>query len=124
MGSKGAGASPTFFTNLCARGRGSARMRVAALALALGLSALLPAGASAYAVGGKAWPGKTIRYYAAARGYASAVDRAARIWKRARGGVRFAASSRRTADVVVAYGTYRCAGEVPMGYGGRYAGTI
>lgn len=98
-------------------------MLVAALSLAVAVSALLPAGASAYAVGGKAWPGTTIRYYTAARGYASAVNRAARIWNRAGVGVRFASSSRRSADVVVAYGTYRCAGMSPMGYGGRYAGT-
>jgi hypothetical protein len=99
-------------------------MLVAGLSLAVAFSALVPARASAYAVGGKAWPGTTIRYYTAARGYASAVDRAARIWNRAGVGVRFASSSRRAADVVVAYGTYRCAGVSPMGYGGRYAGTI
>jgi hypothetical protein len=86
--------------------------------------ALFPAGASAYAVGGNAWPGKTIRYYTVAHSYARGVDRAARTWNRAGVGVRFAASSRSSADIVVSYGTDRCGGLSPMGYGGRYEGTI
>ena len=98
-------------------------MRPLALSLALAGSALLPATASAYVVGGRAWPQTTIRYYTAASAYSSAVNRAARNWNRANVGVRFAASSRSAADVVVAYGEDRCGGISPMGYGGRFVGT-
>jgi hypothetical protein len=98
-------------------------MRLAAVTLALAASALMPAGASAYVVGGHAWPGKTIRYYTAAGAYSGAVNRAARAWNRAAVGVRFAASSRANAAVVVLYGTERCGGLSPMGYGGRFQGT-
>jgi Astacin (Peptidase family M12A) len=98
-------------------------MRPAAITLALAGTALFPASAPAYVVGGNAWPGKTIRYYTAARAYKGAVDRAARNWNRANVGVRFASSSRASADVVVRYGTERCGGLSPMGYGGKYEGT-
>ena len=101
----------------------------AALATALvapvALVALLaPASASAYAVGGHAWPGDTIGYHTAARAYSPAVDRAARAWNRARAGVRFVKTARRDADVVVRYGQERCAGRSPMGYGRRWELTI
>jgi predicted Zn-dependent protease len=99
-------------------------MRLAALVLALAGSAALPAAASAYAVGGNRWPGKTIRYYVAARGYATAVDTAARNWNRAGVGMRFAASGRASADVVVAYGAARCGGVSPMGYGRPQDATV
>jgi hypothetical protein len=74
-------------------------------------------------VGGNPWPGATIRYYTSAKAYSTAVDRAARAWNRAAVGVRFARSSRATADVVVAYGSARCGGVSPMGYGGRQEDT-
>ena len=98
-------------------------MRLAVLSLALAGSVLVPASASAYVVGGNPWPQKTIRYYVAAKSYKTGTNRAARIWNRANVGVRFAASSRSKADVVVSYGTERCGGLSPMGYGGRFVGT-
>jgi hypothetical protein len=96
---------------------------LATVAAVAAMSALAPATASAYVVGGNAWPGTTIRYYTAAAAYAKPVTKAARIWNRANVGVRFAASSKAAADVVVSYGTARCGGLSPMGYGGRYEGT-
>jgi hypothetical protein len=90
---------------------------------AIVLTVLVPSSASAYSVGGRPWPGQTIRYATTAAAYRGAVDRAARIWNRASVGVRFAKSSRRRADVIVAYGTEPCGGASPMGYGGRYEGT-
>ena len=98
-------------------------MRLTALMLALTGAALIPSSASAYVVAGFAWPGTTIRYYTAAGAYRGAVDRAARTWNRAAVGVRLASGSRASADVVVTYGTDRCGGVSPMGYGGRYVGT-
>jgi hypothetical protein len=98
-------------------------MRLVALTIALAGSSLMPASASAYVVGGRPWPGTTIRYYVAARAYAGPVNRAARAWNRAAVGVRFAASSRANADVVVVYGFERCGGYSPVGYGGRHVGT-
>ena len=74
--------------------------------------------ADAYVVGGHRWPGGTITYYVAAKGYSASVGRAARIWSRANVGASFVRTSRAQADVVVTYGGRRCEGASPMGFGG------
>src|SRR5829696_696844 len=83
------------------------------------LVVLAPA-ASAYERAGRAWPGKRITYYTGASGYRVPVDRAARIWNRARVGVRFRRVSRRNAQVVIRYGGRRCEGAAFAGYIGRF----
>ena len=94
---------------------------VACMSVALWLAG--PATADAYVIGGNAWPDATIRYHAAARGYATPVNRAARIWNGARVGVRFVRSSRARADVIVRYGGPRCGGAAPVGYGRGFRGS-
>src|SRR5829696_27552 len=90
---------------------------VAFLSLAA-LGALAPS-ASAYEQAGRAWPGGRITYFTSASGYSASVDRAARIWNRANVGVRFVKTSRRNAQVVIAYGGPRCEGAAFAGYIGR-----
>jgi hypothetical protein len=91
--------------------------------LVCSLVLLVPASAHAYVIGGSAWPGTTIHYHSAARGYAGPVARAARVWNKAGVGVRFVRSSRARADVVVRYGGPRCGGAAPVGYARAYDGS-
>jgi hypothetical protein len=91
--------------------------RLAASLLATVAVALACAATSdAYVIGGRAWPKKTVTYHSAARGYAKAVDRAARLVNRARLGVRLRRRSRARADVVVAYRGRPCEGSAYLGY--------
>jgi hypothetical protein len=82
-------------------------------------SALWLAGAApgyGYSIGGPAWPGGTVSYYTAARGYSTAVDRAAGILNRAGIGVHLSKASRANADVIVAYGGRACEGDALVGF--------
>lgn len=91
-----------------------------ATALTIGLSAValaaLPARASAYELLGHRWSTSTITYRVTAPRYSAAVNRAARVWKRADVGVRFRRASGAEADVVVGYGGARCDGLAQIGY--------
>jgi hypothetical protein len=97
--------------------RGRIRGSLAA-ALACGaLSLVVAAPSEGYSIGGRGWPDATFTYYASARGYSGAVDRAARMLNRAGVGVHVRrAPSRADADVVVAYGGRACEGEAAVGY--------
>ena len=88
-------------------------------ALAVAVLAATAPSASAFERAGRPWPGGRITYYTAADGYASSVDRAARIWNRASTGVKFVKASRREAQVVLDYGGRRCEGAAYAGYIGR-----
>ena len=79
----------------------------------------MPATAGAYRLYGRPWPQPTITYHVQARGYAAAVDRAARVWNRADVGVRLRAAARDSADVIVRYGGRRCEGEALIGFAPR-----
>lgn len=93
---------------------------VIALALALSaLACLLPAGASAYDIAGRAWPSGDIRYHIEDEALSKPVKRAAKVWN-ARGlGVRFVSSSADEAKVFVRIGQRNCGGAARVGYPGR-----
>jgi Astacin (Peptidase family M12A) len=97
---------------------------VIAVAFACGVVAGLPSSAGAYVFGGHPWPTQQITYYVAADRYAAPVQRAARIWNRAKVGVRFMEVRQAEADVLVRYGGPRCAGASPVGFGGYYELTV
>jgi hypothetical protein len=93
------------------------RRCVLAAALAAGCLATAAPASEAYVIGGRAWPSATFTYYAQARAYSAAVNRAAGMLNRAGVGVRLRrASSRSAADVVVTYGGKPCEGEATVGY--------
>jgi len=100
------------------RRRGRRDLAVGALLAAVALAAL-PATAGAYRLYGRPWPQPTITYHVQARGYAAAVDRAARVWNRAGVGVRLRKATRYSADVIVRYGGRRCEGEALIGFAPR-----
>ena len=88
-----------------------------AVAISLCAFALSASPSQAYVIGGRAWPSGSFTYYPQARGYATAVTRAARMLGRAGVGVTLRkASSRSAADVVVAYGGNACEGSALVGY--------
>jgi Matrixin len=88
-------------------------------ALAWGLAA---GEASAYVIGGRPWPGKQVTYYSTgSRSGKAIVDRGARVWNRARVGVRFRRSSSSRADVIVSGTAGGCHGSAYMGYPGERA---
>jgi hypothetical protein len=93
-------------------------LRFLAAALAAGAVSLgVAAPSEGYAIGGRPWPSGTFTYYAQARGYAGAVDRAAGMLNRAGVGVHLSrAASRASADVIVAYGGNPCEGEATVGF--------
>ena len=88
-------------------------------ALCLAAAGGLAPSANAYERAGRPWPGGRITYFTTAEDYRSPVDRAARIWNRARVGVKFVKSTRRGAQVVIGYGGRRCEGAAFAGYIGR-----
>jgi Matrixin len=91
-------------------------MRRLIVVVLLACLAAAPA-ADAYTIGGRAWPGASFTYYTQARAYSGAVNRAARILNHAGVGVHVRrASSRATADVIVAYGGNPCEGEATVGF--------
>jgi hypothetical protein len=78
--------------------------------------------AEAYVIGGNPWPGKRVTYNSTGpRSGKLLVDRAARVWNRARVGVRFKRSSSGRADVIVSGVTGACHGQAYMGYPGERA---
>lgn len=87
-----------------------------ALACAAVSFAVSASPSEAYVVGGRPWPGATVTYYAQARGYSGAVNRAARMLNRAGVGVHLRSASRSKADVIVVYGGNPCEGEATIGY--------
>lgn len=74
--------------------------------------------ASAYRIGGRPWPGRTITYHNGLKSYAGAVTKAVRAWNAAGIGVRFRAVSRARAQVRFGFLSSRreCAGRAPVGY--------
>ena len=75
--------------------------------------------AGAYRIAGKPWPGKTVSYYSTGGPRANAlVDRAARIWNRARVGIHLKRSPASAAQVLVSGTSGRCRGRAIMGYPG------
>ncbi len=76
-------------------------------------------GASAYRIVGQPWPGRTLSYYSTGGARADAiVDRAARVWNRARVGVRFVRSPTSAAEVLVSGNWTHCRGNAITGYPG------
>jgi Matrixin len=73
-----------------------------ALTLALLGTLLLATAADAFRLGGHRWPTRTIRYYNAAKASAQPVADAAKAWNASGARVRFVATSRRRARVVIA----------------------
>lgn len=74
--------------------------------------------ASAYRIVGQPWPGHTVTFYSTGGPKAEGiVDRAARIWNRARVGVRFVRSPT-SADVLVSGNWGYCRGSAITGYPG------
>jgi hypothetical protein len=99
------------------------RRAIAPLVIAIAVAGLVPTTAAAYVIGGRAWPTRTIRYYASTSDYATAVVRAAHIWNRAKVGVVFARTAKRSrAGVVIAHGGKPCEGETKMGFNGSRSG--
>ena len=107
-------------------GRWLRRCTVAGFALLLmAVPALagLPGDAGAFVVTGRPWPGGTISYYNAASDQAWAVETAVRSWNSSGANIRFVATSRSGADVVLThFTTSACSspgrlGEATVGYG-------
>jgi hypothetical protein len=76
------------------------------LVMIAGLCAV-PAGATAYVIGGKPWPRGVIRYYNAFPADAGVVRAAVRAWNTSGAHVHFVAVSRRAARVVIEHGGSR-----------------
>jgi hypothetical protein len=90
---------------------------IAFLAAAISCIAAPPAGA--YRIAGAPWPGKTVTYYSSGgRDTIALIDRAARMWNRARVGVRFKRSPTSDADLLVSGAWGSCGGRAIMGYPG------
>lgn len=102
--------------------RWTRRAPVAVIAAFAVLTAASPAGA--YVLSGQRWPGHTITYYVAAKGYARSIDRAAANWNHAHVGVRLRRTYRSGANVTIRYGGGRCNGQATVGYAGRHGGKM
>ena len=88
-----------------------------AAAVVFAVCAFTAAPSQAYVIGGRPWPNGTFTYYSAACAYAAPAARAAKILSGAGVGVTVRkASSRSTADIVVAYGGRACEGSAEVGY--------
>ena len=88
--------------------------------LAGGAGGLAAQQADAYVIGGQPWPGKRVTYNSTGSARANAiVDRAARIWNRARVGIRLSRASSSKADVLVSGASGVCHGEANVGYPGE-----
>ena len=90
-------------------------MRLSFLAVLVVGLAVVP-GADAYVIGGRPWPDDSITYNAGTGPGARDVDRAARVWNRARVGVRLRREPGSYADVVFRSGGPHCGGAAPIGY--------
>jgi hypothetical protein len=83
------------------------------------LSLALAPQAAAYRIAGQPWPYKKLTYYSLGSKRANRiVDRAARIWNRARIGLRFSRARASSADVLVSGSRGRCRGKALIGFPG------
>lgn len=95
------------------------RLVLAVAAAFAAVLAVLPAGASAYEIAGRAWPEGEIRYHVPDGELKKPVKRAARVWNARKLGVRFVSSSEDEAKVFVRSGQRNCGGAARVGYPGR-----
>lgn len=95
-----------------------AKLVLASVLAVLG-AGLVPAGAGAYEIGGRAWPSGDIRYHIEDDALRKPVKRAAKVWN-ARGlSVRFVSSDSEDARVFIRIGQRNCGGAARVGYPGR-----
>jgi hypothetical protein len=86
------------------------------------LSGLAAAPAGAYWIAGKPWPHRLVTYSSVgSRQTRATVDRAARIWNRARVGYRFVRRPAGRSDVLISGYGGRCNGQAYIGYPGARA---
>ena len=94
-------------------------MRRALLASFAAVLVIGVADASAYEIGGRAWPEGEIRYHVPDGDLKKPVKRAARVWNARKLSVRFVSSSEESAKVFVGPGQSNCGGAARVGYPGR-----
>ena len=80
---------------------------------------VVPAGAHAYELGGRAWPDGDIRYHVVDSELKKPMKRAAKVWNARKLGVRFVMSKPESAKVFVRLGQENCGGAARVGYPGR-----